>query len=145
MSVEGVCRCRACTYKVSLDAPPQVYACHCLDCQTWSGSAFGLHALLPETVIELSGPVATYAHFNAQGVRFEEHLCSVCHTRLYNSNDAAPGLVFLRAGTLLHSHLLQPMMHIWTKRMQPWVKVPDHVACFQESPTPEEYAEVAAR
>jgi hypothetical protein len=145
MSLEGGCRCGAVTYQLSLDALPQTYACHCLDCQTWSGSAFGLHALLPENIIELSGPVATYAHRNAQGVTFEERLCPICHTRIYNSNDAASGLLFLRAGTLQESHVLEPMMHIWTKRKQPWIAVPNHIACFEESPTPADYAEVAAR
>ncbi|WP_349681622.1 hypothetical protein [Pseudomonas sp. UBA6323] len=46
MALTGQCRCAAVRYTLDLPVPPVVYACHCLHCQRWSGSAFGLHALL---------------------------------------------------------------------------------------------------
>lgn len=45
--VQGGCRCGAVRYKLALDALPRTYACHCRDCQTWSGSAFSQQTFLP--------------------------------------------------------------------------------------------------
>jgi len=39
-----------------------------------------------------------------------------------------------------NSHLLNPMAHIWVKRKQPWLTIPDGVPSWPESPTPEEFA-----
>jgi hypothetical protein len=70
---------------------------------------------------------------------FEDVACSVCRTRIYNRNSALPGTIFLRAGTLSTSERTAPIAHIWTKRKQPWVRIPDDIPAFDESPTPEEF------
>ena len=48
---EGGCRCGAVRYKLALDTLPLTYACHCLDCQTWSGSAFSQQTFVPEAAL----------------------------------------------------------------------------------------------
>ena len=48
MTVRGGCRCGAVRYTLALDDLPLTYACHCTDCQTWSGSAFSQQVLVPE-------------------------------------------------------------------------------------------------
>ena len=48
MAIEGGCRCGRVRYRVALDQVPNAYACHCLDCQTWSGSAFSTQFIVPE-------------------------------------------------------------------------------------------------
>jgi hypothetical protein len=123
-----------------MDRLPPTYACHCLHCQTTSGSAFGLHALLPEAAIAVTGPVVTYEHEGTANTPSRQRLCAECYTRISNSNAAAPGLVILRAGTLDDSNLLEPVAHIWVKRKQPWVAIPEDVRSWPESPTPEEFA-----
>src|SRR4051812_44468495 len=108
MTIMGGCRCGAVRYSLGMDALPPSYACHCLDCQTWSGSAFGQHALLPEAVLTVTGPVVSYEH-DGGGHTSSQRLCGVCHTRIYNTNHAVPGMVVLRAGTLDDSSLLEPI------------------------------------
>jgi len=46
-TIEGGCRCGHIRYRVTADKLPNVYACHCRDCQTWSGSAFSLQFFVP--------------------------------------------------------------------------------------------------
>lgn len=46
--IQGGCRCGAVRYVLALDTLPRTYACHCRDCQTWSGSAFSQQTFLPE-------------------------------------------------------------------------------------------------
>ena len=134
----GSCQCGAVTFRVTADKPLIVYACHCLDCQTWSSSAFTEHALLQEGDIKVDGPTTTYT--SSKNDTTAEHIvCSVCHTRILNRNAAAPGMVFLRAGALTNSDTLSPAAHIWTKRKQPWVVIPGNVPSWPESPTPEQF------
>jgi hypothetical protein len=140
MTIEGGCRCGAARYTLAVDALPPVYACHCLFCQTWSGSAFALHAFVPEGQFAVDGALFAYAHEGTGG----HHGCAVCHTRLFNDSKAIPGMVVLRVGTLDASDRVEPMAHIWTRRKQPWLTLPDGVASWPESPTPEQFAAAVA-
>ncbi|MNE82268.1 hypothetical protein D3C80_1789790 [compost metagenome] len=46
----------------------------------------------------------------------------------------------LRAGVLRGADRLAPLAHIWVKRKQPWISLPEGVAQWPESPTPEDFA-----
>lgn len=139
MKLAGGCRCGAVSYHSALDLPVAVYACHCQYCQAWSGSSFALHALLPSDAFVLEGPTVEYAYAE-QGIRSQHCVCATCHTRIYNTTSAAPGLWVLRAGTLHQRALLNPVAHIWIKHKQPWLTLPADVATWPESPTPEAFA-----
>ena len=139
MTLSGKCRCNAVSYTLNSDRPLAIYACHCKGCQTWSGSAFALHVLAAVDAISLDGPLSEYA-YEANGQHSRHHLCSRCHTRFYNTTSAAPGMLVLRAGTLDNSPSLQPVAHIWTSRKQAWLTLPDDVASWPQSPTPQEFA-----
>jgi len=140
----GTCRCGAVTYRLTGDALPATYACHCLDCQTWSGSAFGEHALIPEESIAIEGETATYVHAG-EGFTSEQVACPTCFTRIFNRNSAVPGLIVLRAGTLDASDRLAPIAHMWIKRKQDWIALPEGVPSWPETPTPEQYGEAIRR
>lgn len=142
MAIEGGCRCGAVRYTLALDALPKTYACHCLECQTWTGTAFSQQVLLPEERIEVSGPVILYEREGTGGRISCQRICGVCHTRIYNSNTIRPGVAVLRGGTLDDSHLLTVAMHIWTKRKQSWIALPDGVPFWEEGAPPEAYEAV---
>ena len=75
----------------------------------------------------MTGPLVVYELTNASGRVSTQRMCSVCHTRVYNSNSARPGVVVIRAGTLDRSDELDVTAHIWTKRKQPWLNLPSGV------------------
>jgi hypothetical protein len=131
--VQGGCRCGAVRYKLALDALPRTYACHCRDCQTWSGSAFSQQTFLPAASLSVTGPLAVYELTNPSGRTSVQRMCAVCHTRVYNSNSARPGVVVVRAGTLDRSDELEVVAHIWVKRKQPWLKLPAEVPAWSEA------------
>jgi hypothetical protein len=56
-TVEGSCGYGAVRYALAVDRLPPTYACHCRDCQTWTGSAFNQVTLLPEALLTVSGPI----------------------------------------------------------------------------------------
>lgn len=136
----GGCECGSVTYEV-IGGPIHIYACHCLNCQTRSGSAFGEHAMLRACELRCDGATVTRSR-TAAGVQFEEVFCESCFSRIYNRNSFLPDMVFLRAGTLAKSQELEPIAHIWIMRKQRWVVLPDGVPSFVESPTPEQFEAV---
>ena len=144
--LHGGCRCGAVRYTLALDVVPRTYACHCRDCQTWSGSAFSQQTFLPETALEVQGPVVVYELTNASGRISTQRMCGVCHARIYNTNSARPGVVVVRAGTLDRSDELEVAAHIWVKRKQPWLALPDGTPAWEEgAPLPELLKALAPR
>lgn len=135
--IGGGCRCGAVRYTLALDALPRTYACHCTDCQTWSGSAFSQQAVVPEAALEISGPVALFELKGQSGHISHQRMCSTCHTRVFNTNSARPGVAVIRAGTLDRSNELEVTAHIWTRSKQPWLALRDDVPSWPEAPSPE--------
>jgi hypothetical protein len=128
----GGCRCGAVRYALSLDELPLTYACHCRDCQTWSGSAFSQQTLLPQEALTVTGPLVVYELTSPSGRISTQRMCGVCHTRIFNSNSARPGIVVVRAGTLDRSDELDVVAHIWVKRKQAWLQLPAGVPAWAE-------------
>ncbi|HYQ50671.1 MAG TPA: aldehyde-activating protein, partial [Pseudomonas sp.] len=64
----------------------------------------------------------------------------ICHTRMFNETTAAPGMRVVRAGVLEGAEHLTPVAHIWARRKQQWVTLPDGVAQWPETPTAEAFA-----
>lgn len=136
--IQGGCRCGAVRYTLALAELPRTYACHCRDCQTWSGSAFSQQTFLPQEALAVSGPLVVYELTSPSGRISTQRLCGVCHARVFNSNSARPGSVTLRAGTLDRSDELEVAAHIWVKRKQPWLSLPADVPAWPEAAPLEE-------
>jgi hypothetical protein len=138
--IEGGCRCGRVRYRAALPALPRVYACHCLDCQTWSGSAFSTQFLLPEDRLEVTGEPALYERTAPEGDRTSyQRGCPVCFTRIYNTNTRRPGLAVVRAGTLDHSDELSIVAHIWTRRKLGGIEIPEGLPTWEEAAPPAEF------
>ncbi len=128
-------------YTLSAEGLPRTYACHCLQCQTWSGSAFSQQVLLAEEAIEVTGPVVLY-ELTTGNRTSRQRMCGICHTRIYNTNTRRPGIAVVRAGTLDDSHQLDVVAHIWVKRKQPWLRIAEGVPTWPESAPAEDFASV---
>jgi len=76
MPITGGCRCGAVRYEVASDALPLTYACHCLDCQTWSGSAFALHAMLPSSLLQIEGEAHRFSLTDGEAMASDQ--CRLC-------------------------------------------------------------------
>jgi hypothetical protein len=145
-TIEGGCRCGRIRYRVATDKLPRVYACHCRDCQTWSGSAFSLQFILPETQLEVTGEPLLYERTSSESGRTSyQRGCPACMTRVYNTNSARPGLAVVRAGTLDRSDELDVVAHIWTKRKMKGIVIPDDVPSWPESAPPTDFAAALLR
>jgi hypothetical protein len=129
----GGCRCGAVRYRASVEALPKAYACHCRDCQTWSGSAFSIQVVVPEGSLEVFGQPAVFELASGDGQRLLRHYaCPVCFTRLFNTNSGRPGVVILRAGTLDRSDELEIVAHIWTARKLGGITIPPELPQWKQ-------------
>jgi len=141
--IEGGCRCGRVRYRARLEGLPRVYACHCLHCQTWSGSAFSLQFMLPESDLEVSGEPALFELTSPDGQRTSrQRACPVCFTRVYNTNTRRPGFAVVRAGTLDASDQLSIAAHIWTKRKLKGIDIPTDVPSWAEGAPPEQFVKL---
>jgi len=138
--IEGGCRCGAVRYRLATNGLPKVYACHCRDCQTWSGSAFSLNVMLPESAVSVSGRTHLFELMAPGSDRVSrQHGCPACLTRVHNTNSARPGRVVVRAGTLDRSDELQIVAHIWASRKVRGIEIPDDVPHWPESAPPDDF------
>ncbi len=138
-TIEGGCRCGAVRYRLTAPKFPNAYACHCRDCQTWSGSAFSLQVVAPEDALEVTG--APHLYEMATGAGDERRVsrqrgCARCMTRVYNTNTRRPGVAVLRAGTLDRSDELNVVAHIWVSRKVGGIEIPDGVPSWPEGAPP---------
>ena len=143
-TIEGGCRCGRVRYRVNLERLPKVYACHCRDCQTWSGSAFSLNFFAPEERVEVtSGEPALFELTSPDGSRTSRQRgCPVCFTRVFNTNTRRPGVAVVRAGSLDRSDELEVAAHIWVKRKVAGIEIPAGAPTWPEGAPPEIFAAV---
>jgi hypothetical protein len=141
MRFTGQCRCGQLQLLVEAEALPPLYACHCLNCQRWSGSAFGLHMLCTIAAVQVFGEPRVYVYEHG-GHTSTQYACATCFTRLFNETTAAPGMRVVRASVLDGSEQLAPKAHIWVKRKQSWLALPAEIPQWAESPTPEAFADI---
>ena len=131
---------------MAADDLPKAYACHCLDCQTWSGSAFSVQFVLPEDQLEVTGEPALYERTSPDGARVSrQRACPVCFTRVFNTNSARPGLAVVRAGTLDRSNELTLAAHIWTKRKMGGIDISDGLPTWPEGAPPADFMAALSR
>ena len=138
MTIEGRCRCGACSYEITVDELPRIYACHCHVCQRWTGSAFSVQALVAEDRLAVNGPVVVQ-EITTEGRISAQRFCGTCHSRIYNTNTRRPGVAVVRAGTLDRSEELDCVAHIFTAYRQRWVVIPADLPSWPEAPPPADF------
>ena len=127
---EGGCFCGKVRYRLKAE-PMFVHCCHCRDCQTQSGGAFAVNALIETTNIELlSGAPGPVSMPTGSGRPHDIYRCPACKTALWSDYGRRPALRFLRVMTLDDHDAVQPDVHIFTRSKLPWVKLPEGARVF---------------
>jgi hypothetical protein len=109
-----------------------VHCCHCLNCQSQTGSAFVLNAFYETDRIEvLSGELDVSTVESGSGKPHDIYRCRTCGVAVWSDYGRRPGLRFVRVGTLDDPTALSPDVHIFTRSKQPWIQLPDDVPSFE--------------
>lgn len=122
MKVSGRCHCGKIKYEAEVD-PTKVQICHCLDCQTLTGSAFRVTiAASPEGFRIKSGEPKIYYKIAESGSRRGHAFCGDCGSpvsRLPTDNN--PNYSLRVGGLDQRAALGPPRRQIWVRRRLPWV------------------------
>jgi hypothetical protein len=133
----GGCHCRALHYAIT-QPPLGVYACHCTDCQSLSGSAFGIGVVVPAPAFSLTGSPRRVQRVLGSGRIGNRWICPdcgvwICGGSSLDITDPNEKRV-VRGGTLDDTSWLKPTTHFWTRSAQPWIVFPDGVAIHETQP-----------
>ena len=131
-ALEGGCFCKAFRYRLTSE-PIFVHCCHCLNCQSQTGSAFVLNAIIETSHIEvLSGELVVSNVEPGSDRPHDIHRCPTCLVALWSDYGRRPGVRFVRVGTLDDPRALSPDVHIYTRSKQLWIGLPGDVPAFEE-------------
>jgi hypothetical protein len=130
-SLPGSCFCGAVQY--TLTAKPMfVHCCHCTDCQTQTGGAFAINALIEADNVKLTkGKPEEIAMPTDSGRPHIVSRCSKCQTALWSDYGGRKVMLFIRVPTLKKQHAIKPDVHIFTRSKVPWVSLPKTVRQFK--------------
>ncbi len=123
MHISGQCHCGAISFTALVD-PEKVIACHCTDCQAFSGAPFRAVLPTPADGVGWLGTPSHYVKVAASGNRRAQAFCAECGTQLYATDPDSPTVLNLRLGCVNQRALLPPVVHIWGQSALPWVPVP---------------------
>ena len=130
--LEGGCACGAGRYRLN-SAPMFVHCCHCTSCQTETGSAFVINALIESDRVEtLAGAPEPIMTPSESGRGQQVWRCPSCRVALWSNYGGARDLLrFVRVGTLDEPAALPPDIHIYTRSKLPWVRLPEAVPAVE--------------
>jgi hypothetical protein len=110
-----------------------VHCCHCTACQTETGTAFALNALIESDQVEtLQGQPEPVMTPSESGRGQQVWRCPDCQVALWsNYGGSADLLRFVRIGTLDEPWRIEPDVHIYTRSKLPWVRIPEDALAFE--------------
>lgn len=120
----GGCQCGALRYEVSMP-PLMIYNCHCTNCQTIGGGAFGTPAAILEGSFAFTkGEPKKYEWTSDAGNLRFGWFCGDCGSRIAHGQVPSVGVLSLRSGTLDDTSWIEPVGDIWSRSAQSWA-LPD--------------------
>lgn len=120
VSKTGGCLCGAVRYEMASD-PVMQGVCHCKNCQKQAGTAFSMLVAVPEGALSVTGTLTTYQDQGETGGAVERRFCGTCGSPLFSHVGSAPGMVFIKAGTLDDTTGFAPAFQVWTRSRQDWI------------------------
>lgn len=131
--LEGSCQCGQVTYKLH-EAPQQVQACHCTECQKLATSPFSVTAIVASEAIEFEGELREWSRFADSGNRNIAKFCPDCGNRVYHYNPDDPATIKLKLKpvNLSDASIFEPSAHIWVSEKQSWYEIPEGVKVFDK-------------
>lgn len=132
--VEGGCQCGAVRYRIKA-APLGIYACHCKDCQRFSGTTHTLSMVIATRDVKLiAGALRGFDKAADSGRTVRMLGCAECGTKVWNEPLASPDILVLKPGTLDDMSWARPIGNIWTDRAQAWAVIDPGVPNFPGQP-----------
>lgn len=132
---EGGCFCGKVRYRVTALAT-WVGACHCRQCQSYTGSAFSMGAYFRESEVHVSGELKKYRYNSDESRRWHQlEFCTNCGTSVTWTGETAPGERGIAIGTFDDPNWLDVKIHTWTRSAHHSVPIPPDAEVFATGPS----------
>ena len=120
MRLVGHCNCGGVKYEC--DEQPQITAvCHCKTCQRQTGSNLSLVVGVKDAALHVEGEtLGTFVTRGDSGQDVHRSFCTRCGSPIVSRCDSAPGIAFIKAGTLDDTSELKPSAEFHLEDAQPW-------------------------
>jgi len=132
MKVDGACYCGEVTINGTVYAD-KVMACHCTDCQKFSGAPFRAVAVMSAEQVTISGAIKEYLKIADSGNERVQGFCGNCGSQIYAA-DPAKTLFMVRTGCLSQHDQLVPAKHIFGKSAASWLSTIEDQQWVTEGP-----------
>ncbi|WWD17906.1 hypothetical protein CI109_102351 [Kwoniella shandongensis] len=99
MTYTGSCLCGACQVVVNSTEDKQT-ACHCVDCQHTSGTAYSSNILPKQSDVKITGAVKEYGSKAASGNTVTRVFCGECGSPLAHKSKAFGDAMAVQTGNL---------------------------------------------
>ncbi len=103
--------------------PVRVSACHCLDCQRRSGSAFAAQARFPADSVIITGEAQFWTRFGDEGGEGHMYFCPTCGSNVFYRLPAEPDLVAVAIGAFADPTFRPPDYSVYENRKHSWVAI----------------------
>ncbi|MEM7207668.1 MAG: GFA family protein [Pseudomonadota bacterium] len=135
LPLNGGCQCGAVRYRIT-GQPLTLYACHCLDCQKQSSSAFGLSLWVDQDDFEIvQGTLNEWVTHGDSGEQKRCTFCGLCGSRIHHLSGDERSPFSVKGGTVDDPSVLEPIGHIWVKRAHDWLGLQESSKpCFETEP-----------
>ncbi len=120
INVNGDCHCGNITISATIKKS-EIRACHCTDCQKFSGAPFRAIAVASYDKISIKGTPKEYIKIGDSGNKRIQSFCSICGTQLFATNMDKT-LFNIRTGLLDQRNELKPNRHVFTASSMTWFK-----------------------
>ena len=134
MKISGACHCGSITVEGEAD-PDRVSICHCTDCQTRTGSAFGVSVQVPGNTFKMTGQPTAYLKTTPEsGKPRLQTFCPKCGSQIYSTTpgDGVQPFYTVRVGMLAQRDQLAPKRQNWFRSARAWVTDIDAIAKNQK-------------
>lgn len=133
IKVTGGCFCGQISIAGEVDSD-KVMACHCTDCQKFSGAPFRAVAVMPADKVKLTGDIKEFRKTADSGNERMQGFCGHCGSHIYAA-DPDKTLFMVRTGCLDQHSQLVPVKHIFGKSASGWVADIDAASWVVGGPT----------
>ncbi len=133
MKIHGRCHCGQIAFTALID-PQRVVACHCTDCQTFSGGPFRASVAVAADQVQMQGQATEYVKTADSGNARVQGFCGTCGTHLYATALNDRSTLGLRLGCVAERAQLPPVGQVWGQSAMPWLPELPATPCHLQGP-----------
>ena len=120
--------------RIQVEGEPRgVGVCHCLACQSRTGSVFAALASFA-ALFKVFGKATEYVRVGDQGARFTFRFCPVCGTTVFHTEEGNDRSVSVAIGAFADPSFPAPEVSVYDSRRHHWVQLPPGTTAFDKDP-----------